>query len=77
MDIFKKFQVEMAVKAERNMLPEFKEITKLLSEKMKIYYDELIAAGFTEDQAMEIVRDHGVDVGRISWMDNGGEYDGN
>lgn len=78
MDLFKKLQVEMAIKAERSMLPELIELAKLVSEKMKIYYDGLIAAGFTREQAMEIVREHGVDIGRTSWMDNnGGECDEN
>lgn len=77
MDLLKRFQIEMAIKEDRKMLPEFKEMAKLLSEKMKAYYDGLIAAGFTEEQALAIVRDHGIDAGRVSWIDNsGGEHDG-
>lgn len=43
---------------------------------MFIYYTQLVKAGFTEEQAFQIVMDHGMDVGRMSWMDKtGGEED--
>lgn len=81
MDILKKMQIEMAVKEDRGMLPEFIQVTKLYSEKMKIYYDELITAGFSKKQAFEMVKDHGIDIGRQSWVDrdtqDGGDPSGN
>ena len=74
MDLLKKLQLEMAIKEGRNMLPEFIQLASLVSEKMKIYYDGLIEAGFTEEQATEIICEHGIDAGRISWINtNGGE----
>lgn len=34
----------------------------------KAYFDELVKEGFTEDQALEIIKIHGIDIGRISKM---------
>lgn len=67
-DLFAKLEIELAIKHERSMLAEFKEMTKLIAEKQKIYFDELVIAGFDEDQALAIVRDHGIDVGKTSWI---------
>lgn len=32
----------------------------------KAYFDELVKEGFTEEQALEIIKAHGMDIGRSS-----------
>lgn len=77
MDLLKKLMLEMAIKEERKLLPEFKEFAKLKAEQMAIYHNSLINAGFNSNQALSIVKEHGVDVGRISWIiETGGDRDG-
>lgn len=75
MDILGKFQLEMAIKQQSDMLPEFMQLCKLTATQMKMYYDSLIEAGFTEEQAMDLLAFHGIDAGRISHMGNRGEDD--
>ena len=65
MDILDKFQMEMAAKELKNMLPEYEMITNVIAEQMSIYFNALIKAGFTEEQAFELVKEHGISVGRI------------
>lgn len=72
MDLFKKLQLEMAVKQQRDMLPEFLQLYQVTATQMKMYYDSLRQAGFTNEQAMDLLSYHGVDVGRMSHMDKGG-----
>lgn len=36
----------------------------------KSYFDELVKEGFTEEQALEIIKVHGIDIGRVSHMKN-------
>jgi hypothetical protein len=73
MDLFKKLQLEMAIKEQRNMLPEFLQLCQVTAAQMKMYYDSLRNVGFTEEQAMDLLSFHGIDVGRISYMDKGGQ----
>lgn len=72
MDLFKKLQLEMAVKQQRDMLPEFLQLCQVTATQMKMYYDSLRKAGFTEAQAMDLLSYHGIDVGRMSHIDKGG-----
>ncbi len=65
MDILDKFQMEMAAKELKNMMPEYEMITNVIAEQMNIYFNALIKAGFTEEQAFELVKEHGISVGRI------------
>ena len=65
MDILGKFQMEMAAKELKNMMPEYEMITNVIAEQMSIYFNALIKAGFTEEQALELVKEHGISVGRI------------
>ncbi len=65
MDILNKFQMEMAAKELKNMMPEYEMITNVIAEQMSIYFNALIKAGFTEEQAFELVKEHGISVGRI------------
>lgn len=66
--LLKRLGMEMAVKESMQMLPEFQQITELAAAQMIMYYRSLMDAGFTESQAMEIVKDHGIDAGRMSWI---------
>lgn len=72
MDLFKKLQLEMAIKEQRNILPEFLQLCQVTATQMKMYYESLKEAGFTNEQAMDLLSYHGVDVGRMSHMDKGG-----
>lgn len=72
MDLFRKLQLEMAIKEQRNILPEFLQLCQVTATQMKMYYDSLRQAGFTNEQAMDLLSYHGVDVGRMSHMDKGG-----
>ena len=65
MDLFGKFQMEMAAKELKNMMPEYEMITNVIAVQMNIYFNALIKAGFTEEQAFELVKEHGISVGRI------------
>ena len=57
--------MEMAAKELKNMMPEYEMITNVIAEQMSIYFNALIKAGFTEEQAFELVKEHGISVGRI------------
>ena len=65
MDILSKLQMEIAAKELKNMLPEYEMITNVIAEQMSIYFNALIKAGFTEEQAFELVKEHGVNVGKV------------
>ena len=66
----KRFEIELAVKDERELLPEYKQHCDLMAEQMMIYRSSLIEQGFTDEQAMEIIVCHGVDAGRSSHINN-------
>jgi len=68
-----KLQMGMAIKQQRQMLLEFKELCELTADQMKMYYDALINAGFTEEQAIDLLAFHGIDAGRISHLDKGSD----
>ncbi len=71
MNLLDKYKLELAIKEIRLILPEFKETCKLVSEQMKMYYDALIDVGFTEEQAMDLLAFHGIDIGKISNWNSG------
>ncbi len=64
-DIFDKFQMEMAAKELKNMMPEYEMIINVIAEQMMIYFNALIKAGFTEEQAFELVKEHGANIGKL------------
>ena len=68
MIILKRLAIEMAAKKGMKMLPEFNQVTELAAAQMAMYYKSLMDAGFTAEQAMDIIKDHGVDVGKMSWL---------
>ena len=55
----------MAAKEFKNMMPEYEMITDVVAEQMRIYLNALIKAGFTEEQAFELVKEHGISVGKL------------
>ncbi|NNV04633.1 hypothetical protein [Brevibacillus sp. MCWH] len=63
MKAHEQLELEMAIDQTKKMLPIYREHAKAVSQVLKSYYDELIAAGFTEAQALEIVKSHGVYTG--------------
>lgn len=65
MDILSKFQMEMAAKELKNMMPEYEMVTDVITKQMRIYLNALIKAGFTEEQAFELVKEHGANVGKL------------
>ena len=65
MDMLSKFQMEMAAKELKNMMPEYEMITNVIAEQMKLYFNALIKAGFTKKQAFELVKEHGANVGKL------------
>ena len=65
MNIFDKFQMEIAAKELKNIMPEYEMMTNVITEQMKIYFNALIKAGFTEKQAFELVKEHGANVGKV------------
>jgi len=65
MNIFDKFQMEIAAKELKNIMPEYEMMTNVITEQMKIYFNALIKAGFTEKQAFELVKEHGTNVGKV------------
>lgn len=65
MDILNKLQMEMAAKELRNMMTEYEMVTEVVAEQMRIYLMALIKAGFTEEQAFELIKEHGANVGKL------------
>jgi hypothetical protein len=65
MDIMGKLQMELAAKELKDMMPEYRMVTNVVACQMHIYFKELIKAGFTEEQAFELVKEHGVNVGQV------------
>jgi hypothetical protein len=65
MDIFGKLQMEIAAKELKNMMPEYEMITNVIAEQMRLYLNALIKAGFTEEQAFELVKEHGANAGKL------------
>jgi len=65
MDLFGKFQMEMAAKELKNMMPEYEMIANIIAAQMQMYLKALVKAGFTEEQAFELVKEHGANVGKL------------
>lgn len=65
MDIFGKLQMEIAAKELKNMMPEYEMITNVIAAQMQMYLKALVEAGFTEEQAFELVKEHGANVGKL------------
>ena len=65
MDLFGKFQMEMAAKELKNMMPEYEMIANVIAAQMQMYLKALVKAGFTEEQAFELVKEHGANVGKL------------
>jgi len=65
MDILNKLQMEMAAKELKNMMPEYEMMVNVIAEQMRVYLNALIKAGFTEEQAFELVKEHGANIGKV------------
>ncbi len=65
MDILNKFQMEIAAKELKSIMPEYEMIIDVIAEQMRLYLDALIKAGFTDEQAFELVKEHGANVGKV------------
>lgn len=65
MDIMAKLQMEMAAKELKNMMPEYIMSAEVIAKQMKAYEEALIKAGFSNEQAFEIVKEHGANVGKM------------
>lgn len=65
MDILSKLQMEMAAKEYKSMMPEYEMLVNVIATQMRIYFNALIKAGFTEEQAFELVKEHGANVGKL------------
>ena len=65
MNILDKFQMEMAAKELKSMMPEYEMLVNVIATQMRIYRNALIKAGFTEKQAFELVKEHGANVGKV------------
>lgn len=65
MDIFSKFQMEMIAKELKNMMPEYEMLVNVIAEQMMVYFNALIKAGFDEEQVFELVKEHGVNIGKL------------
>jgi len=66
MDILGKLQMEMAAKELKNMMPEYEMMANVIAAQMQMYFKALVNAGFTEEQAFEIVKEHGANVGKLA-----------
>ncbi len=71
MNLLDKLKIEMAIKEQMALLPEFGQLCELAATEMKMYYDALINVGFTEEQAMDLLAFHGIDAGRVSEIKSG------
>ena len=65
MDIFGKLQMEIMAKELKNMMPEYEMIVNVIAKQMRLYFNALIKAGFTKEQAFELVKEHGANVGKL------------
>jgi len=65
MDIFGKLQMEIAAKELKNMMPEYEMVTEVVAAQMQMYLKALVEAGFTGEQAFELVKEHGANVGKL------------
>jgi hypothetical protein len=73
LDIKDAMAIAMAAMEIKKMLPQYKQIAEAQSQVMKIYYDALVASGFTTDQALYLVGQHGIDIGLASKANGGGQ----
>lgn len=65
MDLFSKLQMELAAKELKDTMPEYEMVSEVIAAQMQIYFKALVKAGFTEEQAFELVKEHGANVGKL------------
>lgn len=47
------------------MMPEYEMLVNVIAEQMMVYFDALIKARFAEEQAFELVKEHGANIGKL------------
>ena len=76
MDIFKKAINDIESKQNLNNfidgLSQYADICTMIAKGQKAYFEELVKEGFTEEQSLRIVIEHGVFPGRLD-RDQGNE----
>lgn len=65
MDIFDKLLMEIATKELEDVMSEYEMVTEVIAAQMQMYFKALVKAGFTEEQAFELVKEHGANVGKL------------
>ncbi len=55
----------MIAKELKNMMPEYEMLVNVIAEQMMVYFNALIKAGFDEEQVFELVKEHGVNIGKL------------
>lgn len=65
MDILSKLQMEMTAKELKSIVSEYEMAINVIAEQMRLYFNALIKAGFTDKQAFELVKEHGANVGKV------------
>jgi hypothetical protein len=63
MKAHEQLQIEMAIDHIKKMVPFCQEHAKAVAQIMKAYYDALVDAGFTKEEALQIVIHHGINIG--------------
>ena len=65
MDILSKLQMEMTAKEHKSMMQEYEKVVNVIHEANEVTLSMLIKAGFDEEQAFELVKEHGVNIGKL------------
>ena len=77
MDIWNKAMNDIEIKQNfkdfMDGLPNYLKLCSMISKSEKVYYDELIKEGFTPEQALYLVGQHGIYPGRTDLNQNKGE----
>lgn len=74
MDIFNKalneIEIEQTLKDFTEQLPGYLKYCSMIAKQEKAYYDALVKEGFTAEQALYLVGQHGIYVGRTDLNQN-------
>lgn len=61
-----KIQAREALLDVKEQMPEIIATISVTAKILKTYFEELVNAGFSEQQALEIVKAHGIDIGKAN-----------
>ena len=59
MDPFQMMAMEQAIKDAKSVEPQYIEVCHIMARELKHYFDALVEQGFTQGQALEIIKAHG------------------